>query len=995
MLTKTDYSTQKFLLLLWGILLHTQLVLGNANFNSTEMQQHFFVESTYQDTTTFTDIDAQLIGGFFSSVVWGDYDNDGDLDLLVNGSTDNDSMYAKVYRNDAGLFVDINAPLVGAQSAHAESWVDFDNDDDLDLIIQGATGPNNYQPITKIYRNDNGNFVDINAGLPGVVYGSTSWGDYDHDGDLDLLLTGSPNGGGSFISRVYRNNNGSFVNINAGLPGVWGSSSAWVDYDNDGDLDISLTGYGDWGVTNLLFRNDDGVFTVVDAQFARANSGAMAWGDYDNDGDLDFLYTGLLAGAGKTFTTIYRNDNGNFIDIKPGLVNVMASAVAWGDYNNDGWLDILISGATKFHYGLNKLSTRDLVAALYKGNGPYITDPVTKIYYNNGRTFSELNVLLPGLHNCAVGWGDYDNDGDLDIALTGGTSQTTQFRPYLPITKIFRNNGGTNVYTQNAKPSVPEGLKAEIQQQTIILTWNRSTDDHTPQNGLIYNLRLGTTNSGVQRFSPISNISTGFQRVPKMANAHKQNQWEIKNLPPGTYYWSVQAIDKSYAGSLFAEEQTFTIGGSEDTLKYFSFIPESLASAAQNKIPKAEKKKNVASYWEFVLKNKGTTAVTEMHIQFKQDVDFARGLENTKFSAVTQETKKKYKFSNGEIPAGDSVIVKGYCVKAKPQQIKKYWFGPVTGTPAINMLPSFQQFLLPMPNYTNVIEEIFREGGFGPTNGLLVGKILSNPQSGGWVLMKKADDVLKSLRDKSGLHTQGPRYFDKLKGNKNFTREQKTLPPDKHNNKLFAELTAFKLGIAASALGITKPGFGDLKYIDPGNPLHDNSLIQIALLADHALTNRVGDINNLYYVIRRINNALTGPLDTVSFASRITLNGSKLLSEVPFLKEDPLATITRITPQLNNDIDLPSVFNLHQNYPNPFNPSTTIRFTLAEQSVVTLKVYNLLGQEVTTLINKEELDEGEQTIDFVADNLSSGVYFYKITVDGGRYQEIKKMVLLR
>ncbi|MDI6804047.1 MAG: FG-GAP-like repeat-containing protein [Bacteroidota bacterium] len=625
------------------------------------MQQHFFVESTYQDTTTFTDIDAKLIGGFFSSVVWGDYDNDGDLDLLVNGSTDTDSMYAKIYRNDAGVFVDINAPLVGVQSAHAESWVDFDNDDDLDLIIQGATGPNNYQPITKIYRNDDGNFVDINAGLPGVVYGSTSWGDYDNDGDLDLLLTGSPNGGGSFISRVYKNNNGSFVNIYAGLPGVWGSSSAWVDYDGDGNLDISVSGYGDWGVTNVLFRNNNGVFELVDTPFALANSGAMAWGDYDNDGDLDLLYTGLLAGTGKTFTTIYRNDNGSFVDISPQLVNVMASAVAWGDYDNDGWLDILISGATKFHYGFNKMSTRDLVAALYKGNGPYITDPVTKIYHNDGGTFSEVNVQLPGLHNCAVGWGDFDNDGDLDIALTGGTSYTTQFKPYLPITKIYRNNGGTNVFAQNTKPSVPDGLKAEMQEQTIILTWNRSTDDHTPQNGIIYNLRLGTTNSGVQHFSPIANISTGYQRVPKLANAHQQSQWKIKNLPQGTYYWSVQAIDKGYAGSPFAVEHTFTIT------------------------------------------------------------------------------------STGEI-----------------------------------------------------------------------------------------------------------------------------------------------------------------------------------------------------------------------------IDGS-----------------------------LPNEYYLFQNYPNPFNPSTTISFTLAEQSVVTLKIYNLLGQEVATLFNNEELDDGDQSIDFVADGLSSGVYFYRLVVNNGDYQDFKKMILIR
>ncbi len=435
--------------------------------------------------------------------------------------------------------------------------------------------------------------------------------------------------------------------------------------------------------------------------------------------------------------------------------------------------------------------------------------------------------------------------------------------------------------------------------------------------------------------------------------------------------------------------------GSDDTLKYFSFVPESLAAAASSKIPKAVKRKNTASYWEFVLKNTGSTTVTEMHIQFKQDVDFIRGLENTKFGNTTQNTKKKYSFSVGEIIPGDSVIVKGYCVKAKPQQIKKYWFGPVTGTPAINLEPTEQSFLLPMPNYTNVIEEVFSEGGFEVANGLLVGKVLIDPKTGGWVLMKKAGDVTKSLRDKDGTHKDGPFYFDLLNKKKTFNGEQSSLPPKKHNNKLFAEVMAFKLGIAASALGKTKPGFGDLKYNDPENPLHDSSLIKIASMADQALTNRVGDINNLFYVIRRIDSALTGPLDTVSFGTRTVLNGSKLLSEIPFLKEVPLASITRITPRLHNNIDIPDVFTLQQNYPNPFNPSTTIKFILPSAGLVTLKIYDILGREVATLLEQEELDEGEQSIDFFADNLSSGIYFYRLVVNNGEFQQIKKMMFVK
>ncbi len=94
---------------------------------------------------------------------------------------------------------------------------------------------------------------------PALSGSSVAWGDYDNDGDLDILLTG--NGAGAIISRVYRNDDGTFTDIEAGLPGVASSSVAWGDYDNDGDLDILLTGVG----ISRIYRNDDGTFTDIEA----------------------------------------------------------------------------------------------------------------------------------------------------------------------------------------------------------------------------------------------------------------------------------------------------------------------------------------------------------------------------------------------------------------------------------------------------------------------------------------------------------------------------------------------------------------------------------------------------------------------------------------------------------------------------------------------------------------------------------------------------------
>ena len=100
---------------------------------------------------------------------------------------------------------------------------------------------------------------------------------------------------------------------------------------------------------------------------------------------------------------------------------------------------------------------------------------------------------------------------------------------------------------------------------------------------------------------------------------------------------------------------------------------------------------------------------------------------------------------------------------------------------------------------------------------------------------------------------------------------------------------------------------------------------------------------------------------------------------------------TKLTDAENQNI-FPEEFNLSQNFPNPFNPVTKIKFTIAEEGLVTLKVYNLLGQQIATLLNNE-LKSGAYNVDFNGTNLSSGVYFYTIRTNS--YSATKKMILLK
>ena len=383
-------------------------------------------------------------------------------------------------------------------------------------------------------------FLSINAGLPPEVYnGSAAWGDYDNDGRLDILLTGLSivSNEAFFVSQVYHNNgDGTFtLNTNAILPGVFQGSVAWGDYDNDGRLDILLTGQTSSGsvISQVYHNNGDGTFTLnTNAILTGVDNGSVAWGDYDNDGRLDILLTGRTS-SGSPISQVYHNsgDGAFTLNTNAVLPGVFNGSVAWGDYDNDGWLDILLTGRT------------------ISGS------PISQVYHNNGDgTFTlNSNVILPGVYYGSVAWGDYDNDGRLDILLTGQSIVTNMVTP---IFQVYRNL----TLTTNTPPTAPTGLTATVSNSYVTLAWAAASDLQTPAPALTYNLRAGSTPGGWDILSPQSDPAGGWRRLPQMGNSQEGTNaiLDISSLGCGqTCYWSVQAVDSSWAGSPFAVEGSF------------------------------------------------------------------------------------------------------------------------------------------------------------------------------------------------------------------------------------------------------------------------------------------------------------------------------------------------------------------------------------------------------------------------------------------------------
>ncbi len=354
-------------------------------------------------------------------------------------------------------------------------------------------------------------------------------------------------------------------------------------------------------------------------------------------------------------------------------------------------------------------------------------------------------------------------------------------------------------------------------------------------------------------------------------------------------------------------------------------------------------------------------------------------------------------------------------------------------------IPQDQRLLLAMPNSANVRGELFSMGGFAPgtgasdqLGGLVVGKSFLryinfrwriDPDSArvhGWVRLRRQGDLLRSLFDRRQrlVHTGTPRGFCGYDNGRPFVRQANNLPPTKQNNRLFANLATLKVNIAASQLGMTPPGLGELVYTEEGHPLSGMMVREISRMGDSVLTYcgrwSPEDCLMMDSVAQRINNAFSGGIDTVAFGDSLVLTGVRPLSAVPYLTGDPLVSPTRIPrvrlPEFEDgeeDLEaepsqdaLPEVIQLAQNFPNPFNPVTAIQFELQESATVTLTVYDLLGREVAKLLEREPLFDGSNEVSFNASDLSSGVYIYRIaaeSADGaGRVSVFTgKMVLLR
>ncbi|MGE0587435.1 MAG: FG-GAP-like repeat-containing protein [Cyclobacteriaceae bacterium] len=459
---------------------------------------------------------------------WADYDQDGDQDVLFSYVLQSDPTngFTQILINNSGNFT-LTANVLTTSFARVK-WGDFDNDGDLDFAQIGASAG--------IYRNEGNNVFTRLSDVIANYRESIEWGDLDNDGDLDLLVGGTTTGNWYDVghARLYENDNTAFIEIvdfpGAALEFFTFNDVHWVDYDNDGDLDVSISSGFNSTPNQLpgttLLTNVDGEFFDSGLRPAGWNA---SWGDLDQDGDYDLGCGRNQSSANQSI--VFTNGGGSFANsISVNLGSLAHHGVCeFGDWDNDGDLDLAVAG------GLDS------------------TPAGGRILVNNATSLSIGTALTQFKAPSDGAFADVDNDGDLDLLISGrnGFSPSETFQTVLHLNPVG---------TTNNAPSIPTGLSVSFSAggcnatgTSTTFSWNAATDNETSSSGLTYNLRIGTTPGGNQVMSGTNSL------MPSMGNVQNHTSWTLYGLNPGvTYYWSVEAVDNSFAHSGFAAEAVYT-----------------------------------------------------------------------------------------------------------------------------------------------------------------------------------------------------------------------------------------------------------------------------------------------------------------------------------------------------------------------------------------------------------------------------------------------------
>ena len=388
------------------------------------------------------------------ALAWGDWDNDGDLDLATGNGLGDD----RVYTNNGGTLV------LAWTSTHSEftrdlAWGDWDNDGDLDLATAS------YGSANRLYTNDAGDLTSIWTSDEADNSRAVAWADWDGDGDLDLAVA---NGGVGSANRVYENDGGTLTSAWVSTETDPSLSVAWGDWDDDGDPDLA---FGNETGQSRVYENSGGDLSLAWSSPITFNAHSVDWADWDGDGDLDLAISHAVSPGQEK---VFENDGGTLSlawTAADPLTGSRSHSMTWGDLTGDGAPELVVGDYGVSNLVYTNISTGpvaswsaddtdnsqdvawgdwdgdgdlDLAVAIGGGNAS------NRVYANEGGEVASSPAWssLELENTQAVAWGDFDQDGDLDLGVAN------QGQP----TRVYENSGGDliSAWTSTETDSSPD-----------------------------------------------------------------------------------------------------------------------------------------------------------------------------------------------------------------------------------------------------------------------------------------------------------------------------------------------------------------------------------------------------------------------------------------------------------------------------------------------------------------------------------------------------------
>ncbi len=826
--------------------------------------------------------------GASNSVVWFDFDGDGDLDLYVsNGSRNSTSVFAQenflmectgstsfTSNLSAGPIVS-DALITGGATAG-----DYDGDGDWDVFVNCVASDATFEALGTrnnllYFNNGDATFSSLSSGdvVSDNEYSSSSaWADYDNDGDLDLLVkNGSPAANNVLRAPfLYENVGGTLVQVSSAGDllnnNTYAGAVVWCDYDNDGDPDVYLCSGGE-GPKGRLFRNDGGgIFTNVDSLAGIFQDAGASWADFDNDGDFD-LY--IVNTSGQDNLLWINNGDGTFtVDSLSNVVNDGQAdyGSTWGDYDNDGDLDLFLA--------VSKDVNQVVYNILYENSG----------YPNYTFTSVTNTVVVTDTNNSrGAAFADYDRDGFLDLAVV-------HWDRYNP-NNIYHNNGNSNHWLQ----VVPRGTT-------------------TNKYGIGVRVKAKATING--------NTYWQMREIQAQTGFGSQDQpWahfglgDATRVDSLTIYWPASGLTTVFTD--VQADQFVTVIEGDLNVTYTVAAGET---------------------GELLFGSTGAS------INFTANSD-ADGGDLTVIRYTTGPSNNAF--------SGSATAPDGSTVTPDRVATDRYWSVSNTG----------------LTNFTYTISlDITNLPGVDNPDRLVIVKRTDNTQP--WV-------PVNTTRVGNRLYAAGLTSFSEF-----------TIASNTADNSLPVTLQQFSAKVVNTIVvlnWITESEINNLGFELERSTAPVGTFTKIASYLTHPALKGQGNTNTRTEYSYQDTQVESGQkyyyrLYDVDYAGNRHFIGNVAVDMKPVVEE----------------------FQLYPNYPNPFNPSTTIHFQIPSRitengSLVRLDIFDGSGRKIRTLLTGNGLN-GEFRVtwdgrDDQGTTVSSGIYYARL--QAGMYIKTQKMVLMK